>query len=314
MKLSSSTGDFAFYLGSIDKMAECFGQTKFKYVNLEQCGAVPELFSENEDDVKRLADACGNAAARAGISYVISHAPCLHNAVLSAINNPSDEQYTANVRAIRRSIEVCHLLGIPNIVVHACTEKSFTREDFYKYNRMFYQSLFPTAERYGITMLTENWDNDGTHFSTGRAMRDFIDYMGHPLLSACWDTAHGNLAKSAREQGQYRNIVDLGDKLKGLHISDNFGLFHHHSWPFSGYINFDEVMQGLIDVGYDGYFNFEASYTLIHHKKFPRKSWEYNGKEVTTLLDPPLDLKLKAVDLLYDIGQHILESYGCFEP
>ena len=49
--------------------------------------------------------------------------------------------------------------------------------------------------------------------------------------------------------------MDIGDKLKGLHISDNFGDSHHHSWPFAGIINFDSVMQGLVDVNYDGIIN-----------------------------------------------------------
>jgi hypothetical protein len=74
-------------------------------------------------------------------------------------------------------------------------------------------------------------------------------------------------------------------------------------------------MQGLLDVNYDGYFNFEASYTLLHHKNIPyhRKPWENRGDTVTTLLDPPIELKQKAVDLLYDIGKYILEAYNCFE-
>ena len=95
----------------------------------------------------------------------------------------------------------------------------------------------------------------------------------------------------------------------------DFGDCHHHSWPFAGIINFDEIMQALIDVNYDGYFNFETSYTLLHHNNIPyhRKPWEYQGEPRTTLLDPSLELKQKAVDLLYDIGKYILESYNCFD-
>ena len=146
-------------------------------------------------------------------------------------------------------------------------------------------------------------------------MRELIDKVGHPLFAACWDTAHGNIAKEARAIGQYENIMALGDKLKGLHISDNFGDTHHHTWPFAGIINFDEVMQALVDINYDGYFNFEASYTLIRQENLPyrRKAWEHDGKTVTTLLNPSVTLKQRAVDLLFDVGQHILEAYGCFE-
>ena len=109
--------------------------------------------------------------------------------------------------------------------------------------------------------------------------------------------------------------MDIGDKLKGLHISDNFGDSHHHSWPFAGRINFDSIMQGLMDVNYDGFFTFEASYTLIHHNNPPygRTAWSNNGETVTKLLDPPIYLKKQAVDLLYEIGKYILETYGCFE-
>jgi sugar phosphate isomerase/epimerase len=103
--------------------------------------------------------------------------------------------------------------------------------------------------------------------------------------------------------------------LKGLHISDNFGDVHHHSWPFAGVVNFDSVMQGLLDVSYDGFFTFEASYTLLHQNNLPyhREPWEYKGEEVTTLLNPSVELKKKAVDLLYETGKYMLESYHCFE-
>lgn len=315
MKLSSSTGDFDHYVQTIPEMIRAFGKTKFRLINLEQTGSVPAFFSEDDDDWRSFANACGEAAAEANVSFVLSHAPCLHNAVLPALQDPENEEYRRNVRAIRRSIEVCHALGIPRIVIHACTSSALTVESFYRYNQMFYRDFFDLAERYGIMILTENWDNDQSLFSTGREMRSFIESVDHPLLGACWDTAHGNIAKEARALGQYQNIKDLGDRLHGLHISDNFGDVHQHSWPFAGIINFDAVMQGLLDVNYDGYFNFEASYSLLHHKNLPhhRKPFIHEGEVVTRLLDPSLALKQKAVDLLYDVGQHILSTYGCFE-
>ena len=80
-------------------------------------------------------------------------------------------------------------------------------------------------------------------------------------------------------------------------------------------INFDSVMQGLIDAKYDGYFTFEASYTLIHENNSPytRQAWEYNGETVRKLISPPIELKRQAVDLLYETGKYILETYNCFE-
>lgn len=315
MKLSSSTGDFGPYVETVPEEVALFRETKFKYINLEQTGSAPELISEREDDWRRFAEACGEAAENAGVTYVMSHAPCLHKAILPALENPDDETYRRNLRIIKRSIEVCHKLKIQSLVIHACPDASFDKETFYRYNQMFYSELLALAEERNVRILTENWDNDGSLFSTGKQLREFVEFMDHPLLGICWDTAHGNIAQNARAIGQYENILALGDKLHGLHISDNFGDVHQHTWPFAGTISFDQIMQGLLDVGYKGYFNFEASYTLLHHTNLPhhRKPWEHEGEIRTTLLDPSVGLKQKAVDLLFDIGQYILETYGCFE-
>ena len=126
MKLSSSTGDFSHYVSTVSQKVACFKGTKFKYINLEQTGSVSGFFSNSEDDWKHFADDCGESAASAGVTYVLSHAPCLHNAILPALEDHDNETYHANVRAIRRSIEVCHVLGIPRIVIHACPDESFT--------------------------------------------------------------------------------------------------------------------------------------------------------------------------------------------
>ena len=314
MKLSTSTGDFSHYVKTVPEKVRCFRDTKFQYINLE-LGCPPAFTSENDGEWRIYAEELRAAAEDAGVTYVLAHAPCLHDAVVAALDDPDDVLYRHNVRAIRRAIEVCHALDIPKIVIHACFAPEFDEATLYRYNKMFYAEFFDLTEKYGITVLTENWDHDKTYLATGKQLRALVDAIGHPSLGICWDTAHGNLAESSRALGQYQNIIDIGDKLGALHISDNFGDVHHHSWPFAGIINFDQILQGLIDVGFDGYFNFEASYTLLHHNNPPyrREAWERDGKTVTTLLDPSITLKQKATDLLYDIGQYILESYGCFE-
>lgn len=111
MKLVSSTGDYKFYVPSITEAVKNFKGSKFKYINLEQSSSAPGFLSNNDDDYKKLAEDWGNAAAYTGIKYVVSHAPCLHNPVLAAFENHEDETYQANLRAIRRSIEICHILA-----------------------------------------------------------------------------------------------------------------------------------------------------------------------------------------------------------
>lgn len=259
-------------------------------------------------------DTWGEAAAYAGVSCIFSHAPCMN-----AFEVLDETCYRVTVRAIGRAIETCGILGIPRIVVHASYSPHFTTLDFYRENQRFYRDLLKIAERYGIMILTENMTDSNLYvpLDTGRELREFVDQIDHPLFAACWDTAHANLSTKAKADGQYKCIIDIGEKLKGVHIADNFGDgAHHHTWPFAGTINFDSVMQGLLDVNYDGVFNFEASYTLLHHQNLPyaRKPWVHNGKTIKTLLDPSMQLKKKAVELLYETGKYLLEAYDCFEP
>lgn len=316
MKLVTSTGDYWQYAGgSLAQTVRFFKDGKFKRINLEMPGRQEVFFCEDDNAWKAYAEELAIAREDAGVEYVVGHAPCLHNPVFEALEDHNNAEYQTNIRALRRSIEVAHYLGIERIVVHACCCVGMTKEQFYAYNTMFYNDLLDLAEKYDITLMTENWDNTQYYFSTGAVMREFLDYMDHPLLAACWDTAHGNIDLTAREIGQYDNIVALGDKLKGLHIADNFGDSHHHTWPFAGVINFDSVMQALLDVHYDGYFTFEASYTLFHQNNppFGRQAWQHNGETISKLQSPSLELKKQAVDLLYEVGKHILTTYHCYE-
>lgn len=316
MKLATSTGDFRWYYENLAEHIKAFKDTKFKYINLElERAIIPELLDETDAELERLSEKLSSAAEYAGITYVVAHAPCLHTPCLGVLENPDDETYHHDLRVFEASLKVCRNLKIPRIVIHACPHSSFSEADFYSYNKKFYSDILPTAEKFGVTVMTENWDNDETHFSTGKQLRDFIDFIGHPLLGACWDTAHGNIAKTSKKLGQYKNIIDIGDKLKGLHISDNFGDCHHHTFPFAGIINFDSIMQGLCDVNYDGFFTFEASYTLLHQNNMPyrRSEWEHNGNTVTRLLNPSPELKKSAVNLLFETGKYILETYNVFD-
>ncbi len=309
MKLSTSTGDFSKYYTALTDKVRAFRETKFRYINLELTGA--EDVDENRD-AALTARALSEAAKYAEVSYVTSHAPCL---------NCFDEQrgigYARTVAVMRRTIEICGRLKIPSIVIHASRIPGASCEEFYERNRRFYLDILGEAELWGIKIMTENMQYyDGHPLSTGEELRRFVCYVDHPLLGVCWDTAHGNLNPFAKEQGQYKCITDIGDRLWSMHISDNFGDgAHHHTWPFAGIISFDEVMQGLLDVDYNGFFNFEASYSLLHHENIPyhRSPFEHNGETVTKLLDPSVSLKQKATDLLYECGKYILETYGCYE-
>ena len=66
-------------------------------------------------------------------------------------------------------------------------------------------------------------------------------------------------------------------------------------------------MYGLKDIGYNGYFTFEADSMFMP----PHRKRQFEGD--TRLLRVPLEIRIKGEALLYEIGKYILTAYDCFE-
>ena len=58
MRLSSSTGDFSFFVNSVSEKVKLFKDTKFKYVNLEQTGDAEQLLAEDDREWRQFAEDC----------------------------------------------------------------------------------------------------------------------------------------------------------------------------------------------------------------------------------------------------------------
>lgn len=241
-----------------------------------------------------------------------AHAPIL---------DPFDPQ-SNHLEYFRKSLVFCQIAGIPHIVIHAGAVKGNTREEFFENNTAFYRSLIPFAEKTGVGILIENIGHyeDPYFLWNGKDLRELIDCVDHPLFNACWDVGHANLFWK-KDCDQYSSVTALGEKLLALHVHDNCGYFektyrHHridmHAMPFSSFyasVNYDALIQGLIDIGYKGTFNFETNVPV----KPVRPSFEYNGEIVRKLEKLPISLWKQTNVLLYEIGKYMLESYGIFE-
>ncbi|MDR0669595.1 MAG: sugar phosphate isomerase/epimerase [Treponema sp.] len=222
---------------------------------------------------------------------------------------------------VAAELDICKYLDIPRMVVHPGMMPGNTKDEFFDKNRDWYRSLMPLAEKWGVEIMTENIGSHGDIYyfvRDGRELRELVDHVDHPLFCACWDAGHANHHK---QFCQYESIIALGDKLKALHIQDNFGSFgilEPHGWkpdihqiPFFGHTNWDSVMQGLLDIGYKGTFNFEVLFPRLTH--VDRRHFIYQGKEADKLSRPSLRMVELAAELMYETGKYILGAYNCFE-
>lgn len=306
MKIATTTGDFTRYCKTDTERIRELARAGFRYVdlNMYHCDPDSPYMQENwRDEVQKLKD----VADELGMTFVQAHSP--------AGNPLSDDPAHLDFlyRATVRSIEVCGILGIPNTVVHSGRAEGVPKEEWFEKNKAFYETLFPVAERCNVNVLCENSTDAnmrGKYFiNSGKDMREFIDYVGHPRFHGCWDTGHANC-----EGDQYEEIMTLGKELYAIHYNDNRGERDDHVAPFLGTLNHDEVISALIDVGFQGYFTLECDHSLIAYQGWPnkRRHVAYDGQK-PCLRDPQLFMQRHIEAMMYETAKWMLESYGLFE-
>ena len=303
MKIATTTGDFGVYCDNdIERIRELH-KAGFRYVDLSMYTWKPDSVYMTDGWQDAVA-ALKREAEHLGMRFVQAHSQ--GGNPLS--DNPSEVEFI--VAATLRSLEVCQMLGIPNTVVHPGFARGLSKEEWFEKNRAFFMQFLPTAEKLGVNVLTENSTDAnmrGQYFAnSGKDMVEFIRFVNHPRLNACWDTGHANC-----EGAQYDDILALGDELYAIHYNDNHGTKDEHLMPYLGTLNHDEVIHALIDVGFQGTFTLECSSSLRqpYHWLGHRRSFDND----TRLLYPQKFMQQKLVALMYDIAKYMLSVYNLFE-
>lgn len=300
MKLATTTGDFSAYTTSQHEAVRYIREAGFRYVDYNFHVDAAAGVGIAATDWKGHIESICRTADELGVTFVQSHAPMGKPLV-------KDENYPWFMELNRRCIEACAMLDIPNIVVHSGYAPNLGIEETFERNKAFYGELLPVAERFGVEILTENFNRmskpDVYWVDSAKDLRALIDYINHPLLHACWDAGHGNMQDTPQDEA----LRILGDHVRALHVQDNLGDRDTHIAPFFGSLNLDSLMHGLADIGYTGYFTFEASNMLLPAKQ--RRLFEKDQR----LLCAPLELRVKAESFLYEIGKAVLITYDCFE-
>ena len=303
MRLATTTSDFGRFCETHIERVKRVHDAGFKYIDLSLYNTKddPLFYSDNwRDEVRALKE----YAQKLGVKFVQAHSPNTNNL-------DGEEGYKDALWKTIRAIEICDLLGIPNMVIHADWSASVTeKEVWFKENKKFFEELFPTMDKCNVNVLCENScrANMGERYYlyTGSDMREFVEYVNHPKFHGCWDVGHAHI-----EGAQYEDICALGEHLYAVHIHDNLGEKDEHLIPYLGTINMDEIMTALIDSGYKGYFTFEAETSLRSPKSWlaKRRVFEKNEK----LIQPQLFMQVKLEELLYELGVYFLKTYDCCE-
>ena len=298
LDLVCSNGDFVAYYEKeptwaemTEKSIRAVAGAGFKYIDLSlyrlrgDSDLMKDGWEETIEDLKELAD-------ELGIEFRQAHSP-------GYPTNGSQEWINTN----KRSIDICKMLGIENLVVHAVGASS--KDAFFTSNARYYGYILPYAAENGVNILCENSTSKNTgsswYINDGADMREFIKYVqdeGYSNFHGCWDTGHANC-----EGSQYLDILALGDEIYAIHFHDNLGT-DSHMVPYYGNMDVDEVMRALKVIGYNGDFTLETDGSN-------RIGSNYTGPELEDDLNPYSTNRFEQQDIIYQIMTYILEKYDC---
>ena len=297
MKLASRTGDFLPYTNSQEEALAYLREAGFRYADYGFDGDYKTRIGIY-GDFKRHVASVAEAAAKLGITLVQAHAP------MGKPLSPDNRDFIADTV---RCVDACGAWGIPNLVVHSGYAFGLSVAECFAQNKEFFAPILARAEKYGVNILVENFNKmhtEGVYWiDNAPDLLAMIEYVDHPLFHAVWDTGHGNL----QEMPQREALRLLGSHVRALHIQDNLGDRDTHLMPFLGTMNLDDVMHGLTDIGYNGYFTFEIGGIYLPAAK--RRLFE----EDTRLAAAPLTLRRHMERYIYEMGKYILTAYDCFE-
>lgn len=299
MKLATTTGDFGGYAKTVAEAIAYIRAAGFRYADLN---LGKDHYHRNGIYSEEWKGYCRSLSARAaelGIGLVQAHAP---------MGRPLADPDGSFLADTLRCVHACAELGIENLVVHSGYLPAIGREETFARNAQFYAPLLSAAAEGGVNVLVENFNKmcvPGMYWiDNARDLLGLIEYIDHPNFHAVWDAGHGNL----QDMPQHEELAILGSHVRALHIQDNMGDDDSHMMPLRGTLNLDSLMTGLQNIGYAGYFTFEAGSSFAGGEKRRRP---FDGEERLRKL--PLELRIKEENLLYEIGRVTLEAYGCFE-
>lgn len=298
MPIATTTGDFADYAKDLKTRIDYLSESGFRYIDLSLYNT-SDMDPFLRDNWKEYAQEIKQYAAEKGLTFVQAHA-------FGGSPFGNEQDYATAVKMVNRGLEVCQVLEIPHIVLHPGDSKDMEKEEFYAKNKDFFSEFIPMMEQTGVNILIENSSKslrDRYCMDTAEELLEFLERMDHPQLKICWDTGHANLEQIS----QYDQIVALGDKLAGIHISDNLGEDDNHMMPYQGTVNFDEIMCALVKIGYKGAFTFECDSNLIYGKSWLNSRNDY--KDSFKLYSPPVEIKIEMEKTMLKIGEYFLTQY-----
>ena len=258
MLLSTQTDRFGQRFGD-EAAVRMLAKAGFDAIDYSMFGMVHADHILRSDAAEQYVDRLKAVADECGVVFNQAHAPFSFNW------HDADFVRAEVFPTVIRSVELAARMGVKIIVVHPIHHMVYTenKDKMYEANMQYYRALIPYCEKHGIKVATENmWQRDKKRgyiihdvCSTVKEFNQYIDDIGSEWITGCLDLGHcGLVGLEAQDM-----IREMGNQhIQALHIHDNDYLSDAHVEPFSGKMNWQEIMKALGEIDYKGDFTFEA--------------------------------------------------------
>ena len=248
------------------------------------------IYSKSDDEIKAYFSHIKDIAEKTGIKIGQTH-----GRVPGFKDIPEEDNIL--LENARRDFIATAALGAPVCVTHAVTTifmgPDAPRKKMHALNFDMFTKILPYAKENNIIIATETF-GDAVKFNScdffGNinefiitynkvcAVKDFEKYF-----KICVDTGHSNKAMRFGNPTPADVIRMLGKNIVALHLNDNDTFTDQHKIPRTGTIDWDDVLNALDEIGYDGIYNMELA--LSHFgKNFEIEEAEFAIKVMRKML------------------------------
>lgn len=275
MKLSLTTGAYqrsgnTSRLTDMTEVVTAIANAGFDSIDMGFCIHDNPDYILRSDDWEKKIEQVGEIGAKLGVTFYQSHPPFAKGCTMTYNPNfkkPGYQEYFDEM--MRRSMIASAMLGVKWAVFHPLSfpefnyERELTLEGNHKYFDKYvelgikngvgiaYENMLPSLDRKFPTRFCQHYED----------LIELADSYNDPMVGICWDTGHAN----QMDFDQSRALHKIGSRLKCLHINDNhYGNQDEHLLPYMGSIDWQAVIDALVDIDYAGALNYETGKTTQH--------------------------------------------------
>lgn len=181
-------------------------------------------------------------------------------------------------QVVFNAIDMAKLLEVDYAVIHPNSAtlplEGYNAQEQYDLVAGYLAPFAEYAHKVGVNIVLENMRTVHQAYPAHRycANPDELCKVADALgMGICWDTGHAHITGLKQSEA----LSHIGNRLKMVHLNDNFGGDDIHLAPFMGSADWKDIMEGLSAIGFEGLLNFELSTGRI-----PASAREAFGKYV----------------------------------